>query len=77
MNNKENDEIKQASLVKDCLVDLAQQRLPCRMGDKYTEIMVTCLTCLDESNPDFGDSREFEDSDGVLVGVRFIEKVSH
>lgn len=69
-------EVKKAFLVKDVLVDLAQQRLPSRMGEKYTVIVVTCLSCLDESNPDFGDSSEFEDADGVLIGVRYIEKVS-
>ena len=34
------------------------------------------MTCLDESNLDFGNRSEFEDEDGVLVGVRYIEKVS-
>jgi hypothetical protein len=77
LNDAEKDEIKKAFLVKDALVDLAKQRLPSRMGDKYTDIVVTCLTCLDESNPDFGDDSEFEDADGVLIGVRFIEKVRH
>ena len=77
LNDPEKDEIKKAYLVKDALVDLAKQRLPSRIGDKYTEIVVTCLTCLDESNTDFGDSSEFEDADGVLIGVRFIEKVRY
>jgi hypothetical protein len=77
LNDTEKDEIKKAFLVKDALVELAKQRLPSRMGDKYTEIAVTCLTCLDESNTDFGDNTEFEDADGVLIGVRFIEKVRY
>jgi hypothetical protein len=77
MNDQEKDEIKKAFLVKDALVDLAKQRLPSRMGDKYTETVVTCLTCLDESNTDFGDASEFEDADGVLIGVRYIEKVRY
>jgi hypothetical protein len=77
LNDPEKDEIKKALRVKDALVDLAKQRLPSRIGDKYTEIVVTCLTCLDESNTDFGDSSEFEDADGVLIGVRFIEKVRY
>ena len=67
---------KRAFLIKDILVDLAQQCLPSRMGEKFTKIVITCLTCLDENNPDFGDSNEFEDADGVLIGVRYIEKVS-
>ena len=74
-NDTERDDIEQASLVKDSLVDLAKKRLPSRMGDKYTEIAVTCLTCLDETNEDFGDDSEFQDADGVLIGVRYIEKV--
>ncbi len=73
----EKDEIKKAFLVKDALVDLAKQRLPSRMGEKYTEIVVACLTCLHKSNTDFGDDSEFEDADGVLIGVRYIEKVCH
>lgn len=76
-NDAGKDKIKKAFLIKDALVDLAKQRLPSRMGDKYTDVVVTCLTCLDESNIDFGDDTEFEDADGVLVGVRYIEKVRY
>jgi hypothetical protein len=61
--------------VKAHLVDLARRRLPSRMGDKYTSVVITCLTCLDPGNEDFGDDEEMRDDDGVLVGVRFIEKV--
>jgi hypothetical protein len=62
-------------LAKDLLVSLARAVLPQRMGTKYARIVETCLTCLDEENADFGDEREFQDADGVLVGVRYIEKV--
>ena len=62
-------------LVKDVLVSLARNVLPKRIGTKYSRIVETCLTCLDEGNVDFGDEREFQDADGVLVGVRYIEKV--
>jgi len=38
--------------------------------------VVTCLTCLDEGNDDFGGEEEYkEDKDGIQVGVRFIETV--
>jgi hypothetical protein len=60
---------------KESLVQIAHRKLPSRMGDKYTAVVVNCLTCLDEDNIDFGDQSEFEDKDGILVGVRFIEKV--
>ena len=45
------------------------------MGERYEEIVVNCLTCLDKDNADFGDQRDFEDADGVVVGARYIEKV--
>jgi hypothetical protein len=62
-------------LAKDLLVSLARAVLPKRMGTKYARIVETCLTCLDEENADFGDEREFQDADGVLVGVRYIQMV--
>jgi len=61
--------------VKDRLTTLAREVLPRKMGDRYARIVTTCLTCLDDDNADFGDVGEFHDEDGVLVGVRYIEKV--
>ncbi|KAL8347967.1 hypothetical protein RB598_001343 [Gaeumannomyces tritici] len=61
--------------LKDHLVRLAKARLPARMGDLYTAVVVTCLTCLDRDNGDFGDEEDICDEDGILIGVRFIERV--
>ncbi|KAH7191740.1 uncharacterized protein B0J16DRAFT_299006 [Fusarium flagelliforme] len=61
--------------LKQGLVTLARTRLPGRTGNNYAEIVETCLTCLDENNIDFGDESEFLDADGILVGIRYIEKV--
>jgi serine/threonine protein kinase len=72
----EKNEVGKATSLKDSLVVLAQRQLPSCMGDKYTDIVVSCLTCLDESNPDFSDESEFRDQDDVIIGVRYIEKVS-
>lgn len=69
------ESISSSSESKKRLVDIAMERLPVQMGDKYTSIVITCLTCLDQENEDFGESAEMEDEDGILVGVRFIEKV--
>jgi serine/threonine protein kinase len=60
---------------KEHLVFLAQESLPLSMGTRYAELVKTCLTCLDPDNIGFGDEREFYDEDGILVGVRYIEKV--
>ncbi len=67
--------ILEPGLFMKALVSIARDVLPQRMGTKYARIVETCLTCLDEGNVDFGDEREFQDADGVLVGVRYIEKV--
>ncbi|KAI0890144.1 uncharacterized protein GGS22DRAFT_150095 [Annulohypoxylon maeteangense] len=64
-----------ATRIKDHLVQLARSQLPQRMGNKYTAVVVTCLTCLDEENEDFGDQEDMRDEDGILIGVRFIEKI--
>lgn len=61
---------------KDHLLSLAESQLPARMGDHFSEIVRTCLTCLDPDNEDFGNADEFEDEDGIRVGARYIEKVS-
>ena len=70
------DESVQPSSFKDHLLSLAQGELKRRMGTIYSEVVVTCLTCLDPENADFGNEDEFQDEDGILVGVRYIEKVS-
>ncbi|KAG4274827.1 hypothetical protein FPRO04_14464 [Fusarium proliferatum] len=57
------------------LLLLAREKLSSCMGDKYADVVQTCLTCLDPDNNDFGDQSEFEDEDGIQVGVRYIEKV--
>jgi hypothetical protein len=46
------------------------------MGDKYRNIVVNCLTCLDADNADFADQSQFQDEAGIQIGVRYIEKVS-
>ncbi|KAK3171930.1 hypothetical protein OEA41_004014 [Lepraria neglecta] len=64
-----------ANAIKEKLVTLAVTKLPNTFGRKYTEVVLSCLTCLDKGNDNFGDSKEFEDDDGILVGVRYIEKI--
>lgn len=63
------------SKLKEFFTDMARNRLPLIMGDRYTDIVTTCLTCLDDDNDGIGSEAELNDEDGILVGVRFIEKV--
>ncbi|OJJ97463.1 hypothetical protein ASPACDRAFT_32250 [Aspergillus aculeatus ATCC 16872] len=71
----ERDQRRAAYEIKKMLVNLAETKLPCLMGNIFTEVVVSCLTCLDKNNELFGDEEEFLDDDGILVGVRYIEKV--
>ncbi|KAJ3576575.1 hypothetical protein NPX13_g3654 [Xylaria arbuscula] len=57
--------------VKSNMIELARTQLPRSMGTRYSKIVETCLTALDPENSEFSDTTEFEDADGVLVGVRF------
>lgn len=61
-------------LVKSYLLSLATTELPGKMGTKYARIVESCLTCLDLGNEDFGEESELHE-DGVIVAVRYIEKV--
>ncbi|WAO92364.1 Het-s domain-containing [Fusarium falciforme] len=61
--------------IKNQLILMSRTQLRATMGDVYSRVVETCLTCLDESNRDFGDPREFEVQDGVEVGSRYVKKV--
>jgi serine/threonine protein kinase len=67
--------LKSPERVKDRLLQLARGALRRNMGNKYSKVVETCLTCLDEDNEDFGDDNEFQDEDGFAVGAMYIEKV--
>jgi hypothetical protein len=75
LNKIQDNEVQKAFQLKDSLVTIAQHELPSRMGDKYTDIVISCLTCLDDSNPDFSSESEFKDEDDIIIGVRYIEKI--
>jgi hypothetical protein len=71
------DNSSRSELVKTKLLTLARYVLPEKTGTKYSKIVETCLTCLDVGNDGFGDESELQDEDGVLVAVKYIEKVRH
>ncbi len=61
--------------LKEYFVHLAKTRLPLAIADKYSAVVVSCLTCLDKDNKDFGEENYISDDEGILVAVRFIELV--
>jgi hypothetical protein len=62
-------------MLKDQFIILAKEKLPSRMGERYVQVVVNCLSCLDQTNEDFCNQSEFKDDDGILIGVKYIEKV--
>lgn len=68
------DPRKKAFGIKRHFTQVARERLPGLMGQRYTDVVVACLTCLDPGNVDFGDDDD-DDDDGTFIGVRYVEKV--
>jgi hypothetical protein len=67
---------KSPVLIKRTLVSMASDRLPGLMGQRYADLALACLTCLDPGDTNlFGKERDLEDEDGIVVGVQYIEKV--
>lgn len=63
--------------LKDQFKTLAKEQLPIKMGQRYTQVVLNCLSCMDTTNEDFGDESEFQDGDGILIRVKYIEKVQY
>ena len=70
------DKALAAFQIKRGLVSLAQMKLPSEMGLNYTEIVISCLTCLDQGESNlFGKEADLRDEDGIVVAVQYIEKI--
>lgn len=83
------DPRKRAAAIKAALTKLADDQLPARMGRKYCDIVLLCLQCLDGSPSPLLDTAstvtatvdavdDFDDvydEDGIVVGVRYIERI--
>lgn len=72
----EKNKRKAAAEIKKLLVEKALTHLPQLMGKIYTDVVVSCLTCIDRDSHFFKEASDFEDDDGIIVGVRYIEKVN-
>lgn len=59
-------------VVQRVFVALTRKELPSRMGIAYTELVTSCLTCLEGGS--FGDAKEFEENK-IAMGVRFRDLV--
>ncbi|KAJ5711452.1 hypothetical protein N7488_005608 [Penicillium malachiteum] len=73
---KDKDSRRGAFDIKDKLVALCKESLPAAVGEHYTEVVLSCLCCLDDSEDNlFRYEKGMQDRDGIIVGVRYIENV--
>ncbi|KAL8790277.1 MAG: hypothetical protein Q9195_006435 [Heterodermia aff. obscurata] len=73
---KMNNTLKAAWEIKKTLIHMARTFLPSLMGKVYTNVVLSCLTCLDpDATNMFASEKDLYDEDGILVGVVFIELI--
>ncbi|KAJ5127737.1 hypothetical protein N7448_008516 [Penicillium atrosanguineum] len=73
----EKDARRGGFAIKKQLTMLAKARLPALVGDRYTDIVLACLGCLDKNEDNVFDMQGIDtrDEDGIIIGVRYIENV--
>ncbi|CAZ84669.1 unnamed protein product [Tuber melanosporum] len=71
---QDKDQRTRATRIKEVLMAMAYKYLPPKIGSKYTDIVISCLTCLDRDS-ELGSESEFLDDDGTLVGVRYTQQI--
>lgn len=69
------DERKRAFELKRVLTGVASERLPNSMGDRYCEVVLACLTCLEKGSGVAQSNALSDDDDGVVMGVQYIQNV--
>lgn len=67
-------DVKTPFEVKERLIEMARQKIPTRLGNRYAEVTIACLKCLDE---DCGEDGEPLVEGDTSVEVSYIEKVNH
>ena len=69
------NQTRKARQIKDVLYQLAKEQLPAKVGKKYTDVELTCLMAWEDKDGSLGSKDEFRDEDGILIGVRYSEKI--
>lgn len=73
---KLKNKIQAALNIKAKLMDLAQEKLAAWMGRTYTEVVMSCFTCLDQKQSNmFASDEDLRDQDDIIVGVVFVQQV--
>ncbi|KAJ5658602.1 uncharacterized protein N7484_002251 [Penicillium longicatenatum] len=63
--------------IKRRLTALTKARLPSLVGDRYTNLVLVCLCCLDSGDDNIFNMQglDIKDEDGIIIGVRYIENI--
>ena len=70
------NKLQAANNIKERLVEIARERLPRKTGNIFTEVVLACLTCLDQGADNTFDTDDgIDDENGLVVGVAFIQRI--
>jgi hypothetical protein len=64
--------LKSPDDIRKIFVKKAEDFIPLALGEKFRDVVLMCLNCLDGG---FGNTADLLDKDGVMVGLVFIQKV--
>lgn len=75
---REKDSRRGGFAIKKELTTLAKTGLPNLVDDRYIELVLACLSCLDRGEGNVFDvpNGGLNDRDGIIIGLRYIENVS-
>lgn len=61
--------------LQEYLVHIAETRLPQKMGEMYKDIVVACLTCLDDDDGVASVTQSRSEKDDINIGVQYVEEI--
>ncbi|KIW23326.1 uncharacterized protein PV07_11534 [Cladophialophora immunda] len=73
ISDRKTSHLKSPEEIQKIFVKKAADFIPQVFGDKYRDIVVMCLSCLDEGG--LKDIEDAKDKDGITIGMAYSEKV--
>jgi serine/threonine protein kinase len=73
LNDKTSGRLRSPEDIKKAFVDKAKNFVSLVFGDKYQDIVLMCLTCLDQGG--LKDIENAKDQDGITLGMAYIERI--
>ena len=73
LNDKTSGRLKSPEDIKKAFVDKTKNFVSLVFGDKYQDIVLMCLRCLDKGG--LKDIENTKDQDGISLGMAYIERI--